>query len=143
MDSFDGKQVVGSEVRITKAGDGLSDALELNPKEYPHGSRVRVVLEGVVSQVNYRPPKKGDVDNTLVRVHTITTEAIAEALDASVSVSAVLEHAGDVAREAAEARKKAELEASGIYELGDDDEYEDDDEAATAAVAAAFADGDE
>jgi hypothetical protein len=77
LKKFEGREVVYSAMKITKAGDGLSEALQLAPVELHHGDEVSVVLRGVVRSVNYVPLKPGDDDcDLLVRSHTVVTEEI-------------------------------------------------------------------
>lgn len=63
-------------VQITKAGDGLSDALKVNPIALDHGDEVFYLLRGRVSQVKFTEVKPGSED--LVRVHVIVTQDITQ-----------------------------------------------------------------
>lgn len=72
---FEGSDVTEASLRITRAGDGLSDALDLEPEALHHGERVYYVLEGLVSQVNHVPVKAGSTK--LRRVHTVVAQRIA------------------------------------------------------------------
>jgi hypothetical protein len=79
LPAFEGVSVNKSTLRLTKAGDGLSDALKLEPIALHHGDRVHLVLEGVVTQVNHRPDGKvedGEI-NELTRMHTVEAVDIA------------------------------------------------------------------
>ena len=67
---FEGREVIGASVAITRAGDGLSDALAVEPSEYRHGETVFVVLECEVGKVRFDPVKD---TNALRRVHTLVT----------------------------------------------------------------------
>lgn len=72
LNPFDGRDVVRSTIKITNAGDGLSEAMAVDPTEYHHGQEVTIVMRGVVSRVGFDPV--GDVDDeegALVRVHSI------------------------------------------------------------------------
>jgi len=69
--SFEGADVVQSTIRITRAGDGLSDGLNVDPAEYHLGETVYVVLECHVADIAYVPIKDTDV---LKRVHKFATE---------------------------------------------------------------------
>lgn len=66
--TFEGRDVVSMRVAITNAGDGLSDAMLVDPVELHIGDRVFVVLEGEVTNVKYVKVKDTDVLN---RVQTI------------------------------------------------------------------------
>lgn len=70
LSAFDGKPVVRSTIAVTNAGDGLSDALGIDPQEFHHGDRVYVVLECEVSKVSLVPLDK-DTPGILVRQHTL------------------------------------------------------------------------
>jgi hypothetical protein len=74
LPDFDGIEVTRSAVRITKAGDGLSEALKVQPKALHYGDEVYYVLKGTVEQINH----KGDPDDGLTRVHTVAASSITE-----------------------------------------------------------------
>ena len=65
---FDDRDVVETTVRIVGAGDGLSEALNVDPVELHLGDRVHVVLRGEVTAINHKPVKDSD---ELRREHTI------------------------------------------------------------------------
>jgi hypothetical protein len=74
MPEFEGKPVAASGIRITRAGDGLSEAMNLDPTELPHGAEVYIVLKGEVARVSHDPIPK--TDGLLQRVHVVrATEA--------------------------------------------------------------------
>lgn len=75
LPNFEGRAVVRSAVKITRAGDGLSEALKLEPSALHHGDEVFFVLRGSVTQVNHRPTSREEDD--LVRVHTVEAQEIA------------------------------------------------------------------
>jgi hypothetical protein len=70
LSPFDGKQVVRSTIAVTNAGDGLSDALGIDPQEFHHGDTVYVVLECEVAKVSLVPVDK-DTPGILLRQHTL------------------------------------------------------------------------
>lgn len=71
LHSFEDAEVVGTTIKITRAGDGLSQALAIEPREYRVGERVIVILETVVKSVTMDTVK----DSTqLTRVHTLVTQ---------------------------------------------------------------------
>ncbi|MBU6429568.1 MAG: hypothetical protein KGR26_11185 [Cyanobacteria bacterium REEB65] len=73
---FDGKAVHKASVRITKTGDGLSEAFDLDPNALELGQHVCFVVRGIVTQVNHRT--KGDAeDGEVNRQHTVAAEDIA------------------------------------------------------------------
>jgi hypothetical protein len=60
--------VLQSSIKVTNAGDGLSDAMLVDPAEYHLGDSVYVVLECVVARVDYQALTGVDA---LRRVHTL------------------------------------------------------------------------
>lgn len=68
LSPFDGRDVLRSTIMVTKAGDGLSEAMKIDPQEFHHGERVYVVLECEVSKVRFDPIKDTDA---LSRVHVL------------------------------------------------------------------------
>lgn len=63
-------------IQITRAGDGLSEALKAAPIALDHGEEVFYLLKGRVAKVGFTEVKPGSED--LVRVHTIVTQAITQ-----------------------------------------------------------------
>lgn len=80
LNSFEGADVVQSTIRITRAGDGLSEALNVEPVEYHMGDVVHIVLRCRVGPVQFKPVKDTDV---AVRVHSFVTE-MGTVVDASL-----------------------------------------------------------
>lgn len=66
----DGHPVLSTTIKITKAGDGLSKAVKVDPVELHHGEIVMIALECEVGPIAYDPIK--DTDG-LMRVHTLKT----------------------------------------------------------------------
>lgn len=66
---FEGTDVIEATVRVTNAGDGLSEALGIDPVEYHQGDTVYVLLETTVSRVSYEAVKADS--EFLKRVHTL------------------------------------------------------------------------
>src|SRR5258706_9685039 len=83
LEQFEGNDVSRSSVKITKAGDGLSDALKLEPIVLHRGDEVYFVLRGKVRYVAFPPEKKDSV--AVMRQHVIDTEDIAIVDEASVA----------------------------------------------------------
>lgn len=76
---FDDRDVLQSTMRVTRAGDGLSEALAIEPDEYHLGERVYVLLECEVAKVGYDEIRDTDA---LRRVHTLRAgmgQVVAEA----------------------------------------------------------------
>lgn len=74
LPEFEGLTVDHATVRITNAGDGLSEALEIAPKALSIDDSVYYVLRGTVTQVNHRIDK----DTNVTRVHTVKATRITE-----------------------------------------------------------------
>lgn len=66
---FEGLDVVGTSIKVTNAGDGLSAALKVDPAEYELNETVYVVLETQVADVHFPPSK--DNGDARVRVHVL------------------------------------------------------------------------
>ena len=69
---FEDEPVNKSTVRIVKAGDGLSEALDIEPKALHLGDEVCFVIRGEVKQVNHRQGAA-----VVIRQHTIEVTSIA------------------------------------------------------------------
>lgn len=100
LPDFEGRAVAGAALKITDAGDGLSEALELGPKVWHHGDTVYLVLKAEITQVNHKHPKKKDPD--LIRVHTASAIGVTE-VQAS-DIQGYLEAAADRLRQARDER---------------------------------------
>lgn len=74
LGSQEGVPVVQAAVSITRAGDGLSDALKLAPEALHYGDRVFFILEGEVTSVTFVPVSPSA--NALERKHKIVTQNI-------------------------------------------------------------------
>lgn len=74
LPDFEGLIVGHATVRITNAGDGLSEALDIEPKALGIDDSVYYVLRGEVTQVNHRIDK----DANVTRVHTVKATRITE-----------------------------------------------------------------
>lgn len=68
---FDDREVVKATIAVTNAGDGLSDALAVDPREFHHGETVFVVLETSVAKVNMVPEDSKALAGALIRQHTL------------------------------------------------------------------------
>lgn len=65
---FEGRDTTGASIKITNAGDGLSQAMEIEAIELRLGDKVYVVLETEVSAISLRPSKEG---KGVIRVQTL------------------------------------------------------------------------
>lgn len=69
LKKFEGREVIGTRIAITNAGDGLSKALAIEPQELHLGDKVYVVLEAEVAKVTMQPVP--DNPRTLFRVQVL------------------------------------------------------------------------
>ena len=113
LGTYDGKKILGTKVKITKAGDGLSTSLATDPLIMHHGDKHFVVLEVEVEKITLEGAGK-DIDG-LVQVHTLATHA-ATIIDAKL-VSAAIEE-----------QKRRNEEARGIRQLPFDDDASTDED---------------
>lgn len=87
LPDFDGEPVSRSLVRVTKAGDGLSEALKLSPEPLHPNEKVYLLLETTVSQINHKRKVRvvdedtDEVEITWDRVHTLEAESAARLSD--------------------------------------------------------------
>lgn len=114
LGAFEGRPVLGTAIKITNAGDGLSAAVAVDPAIHHHGDKVFVVLETEVANVAHPPVKD---TNGVTRLHTLKT----------VAATIVDE---DMVRDVLDAQKVRIERAAGIHTLpfaGDEDERSDED----------------
>jgi len=109
LEPFEGQDVIGAKVAITKAGDGLSDALAVEPAAFPLGSKLYVVLEVNVEKVRYVPVKD---TGSLVREHTLAAQG-ATFVDAEL-VAGLIDQTKELVR-------KRKEEEAGIQSIPFDD----------------------
>lgn len=106
LTEFEGRDVVQSTIKVTNAGDGLSEAMSVDPIEMHLGEKRYLLIEAEVHRVNYEELKDTDV---LRRVHTLKAGTATLVDD-------------EYARELIEKQRKAILAAKGVVELFDDDD---------------------
>lgn len=68
LTAFDGKDVLRTTIAVTNAGDGLSDAMAIDPIEMHLGDTVFLVIEAEVAKIRFDPIKD---TNALSRVHVL------------------------------------------------------------------------
>lgn len=68
---FEGLPVTRTTVKVTNAGDGLSQAMKVDPAELHQGDRVYLVLECEVAKVTHEPVDREDPRGPQARVHTL------------------------------------------------------------------------
>lgn len=105
LEDFEGHPVIGSKVAITKAGDGLSEALSVEPVAYDLGGTLYVVLKVTVDKVRYSEVKD---TTSLVREHTFAAQA-ATIVDAEL--------VADLVAKQVEMVRKRKEEAAGIQSI--------------------------
>lgn len=103
LPAFESNAVSAARVRITRAGDGLSEALKIEPRAIQLGERVYYVLEGECVQINHV-----EKDDIITRVHTIAAESIAE-VDDETATKMLREAANELERKKAAADGQAGL----------------------------------
>jgi len=121
---FERQQVDRSAVKITKAGDGLSEALAIEPKALILGSEVFYVVRAKVRRVAHDM----DQDENVTRVHTLDVMQITE-VDRSQVERMLDEAAEELQRRKDEASGQTNLiagQAKPIAEDERDPEDEDD-----------------
>jgi hypothetical protein len=143
LSQFDGKPVVRTTIAVTNAGDGLSDALGIDPQEFHHGDTVYVVLECVVSKVAHVPIDK-DTPGILVRQHTLRA-GTGTIVDESVVAEQVRLQAEKIETARRHAKGEFTLDEAALQAEHDDGQHaaelrpgcpDCDDEAAAAAAEA-------
>lgn len=76
LSDFDGRTVGATTIKVTNAGDGLSEALKVDPTEFHLNDEVIVVLRTIVAKVEHHAMSPDDDFGSLVRSHTLkATEA--------------------------------------------------------------------
>lgn len=113
LGEFEGRAVLGTAIKVTNAGDGLSAAVAVDPAIHHLGDKVFVVLETEVSNVAH-PPVKDTAG--VSRLHTLKT----------VAATIVDE---DMVRDVLDAQRVRIERAAGIHELpfaGDEQPSGDD-----------------
>lgn len=103
--------MLGTRVAITNAGDGLSEAMLVDPNELELGSTVYVVLECTTTRVQYEPVKDTD---TLIRKHVLRA-GTATLVD------------GTLVHDVLEAQRLAIEKAKGVTRLDFEDQGGSDD----------------
>lgn len=115
---FEGREVIGTKIAITGAGDGLSEAMSIEPEELRLGEKVFVVLEAEVSKITHTQVKDTD---SLIRVQN---------LKAGVATLVDEDMVADVLAEQREKNRRAAEEKAGVTRLdfgdGADDEGDED-----------------
>lgn len=76
LPDFESCEVDRSSIKVTKAGDGLSEPLALDPQALAHGEEIYLVIRGKVTQVIHKPSSREEPD-ILTRVHVVEARDVA------------------------------------------------------------------
>jgi hypothetical protein len=125
---FDGRAVLGTGVSIQNAGDGLSKAMKVDPKELHHDQEVTIAVRCVVKKVRFDP-----VEDTegLLRVHVLKAGS-ATIIDDKLVADAIT--AMELKIEEAAGVQRLPLAENGAGEGDGDDEQKKDGEPESDAV---------
>lgn len=96
-DEFEGRRIVKTTIAVTNAGDGLSNAMKIDPQSLHQGDTVYVVLECEVGKIGFDP----FADEVCARVQTLKA-GVATIIDRD-SVSEAIEAQRTKIREAEDA----------------------------------------
>lgn len=109
---FDGREVASASIAVTNAGDGLSTAMQVEPREYAIGDIVDVLLRCEVSKVGHVEIKDTQLLN---RVHTLKA-GVGTIVDREFADAAIT----------AQAQKNEEAKGILSLDLNGDDPTEDE-----------------
>jgi len=109
LPKFERRPVVRAAVKITNAGDGLSEAMRLAPESLQLGEEVWFVIKGEVTRVAHETAPKDD--HNLVRVHTVRASDVALVAKDAVQ---------DILREEQDRIARLREEEEGVQRLIDD-----------------------
>lgn len=84
LGEFEGHDVLGTSLKITNTGDGLSKAMATDPQMLHHGDEVCLVIRGEVVDVQFPPVKDTDGVQRKHVVKAGTVTIVDEALVAEV-----------------------------------------------------------
>lgn len=71
-----GRDVIATRLKLTNAGDGLSNAMKIEPleRDLDYGDRVLVLVEAVVVKDEYASAVKGELNGPLAHCYTLRAE---------------------------------------------------------------------
>lgn len=126
-DEIDGHPVTEYRVKLTKAGDGLSESLQIDDHRLSAGDEVTLILRGIVGGPGHHPRTAGNFDGDYVRVDNIVTQSATIVENALVD-DIMAEHEAAVAelREQEKERKLA-LKRLPFDDTTDDAQHAEDD----------------
>jgi len=95
---YRGREVTAYGIKVTNAGDGLSKAMRIKPRDLEFGERVMVVLECVVGKDGHEPAIKDDYFGPLKLTNILKAEAAFFLDDKRVSAQ-MDKHKAQIAKE--------------------------------------------
>ncbi len=114
LGEFDGRQVRGTTIKITSAGDGLSKALRTAPTLLHFGDKVFIVMEAIVGPITHDPIEddpEGCLRKQSVAAQTVTLvseKLVRQVLDAQQEANEKLEQVDGQLRLSADAKLEAD-----------------------------------
>jgi hypothetical protein len=111
LHDFEGRTVQRATVKITAAGDGLSDALAIQPEEIELDEERSYVLQGSCVRVSIETDKNGITS----RVHTIKTHGISP-IDSKIAAEAIATYRTETERRKNEVNGQMQLDAEAEAE---------------------------
>lgn len=85
LGNFDGRPIMSQAVRVTRTGDGLSQALAVAPGEMHIGDTVYFAVRGVVAKITHeRVIDKGEDSGFMRRVIVIEADAATPVKESAV-----------------------------------------------------------
>lgn len=120
LSTFDGRDVIKATIAVTNAGDGLSDALKVDPQEFSLGDKVYVVLETEVAKIRFEEIKDTDA---LARVHVLKA-GNATIVDGTLVAAQIAEQAERIrlAKEAEQGVQRLDFAADDARLSGEHDD---------------------
>ncbi len=112
LEEFEGAEVVGSRIIVTRTGDGLSESLDVDPAAYAMGEVAFVLMRVRTEKIRFEDapkPKKDDdwrdapPEGAQVRVHIMPAESVA-LIDAADAVPLLVKVEERVAKAVEERR---------------------------------------
>lgn len=113
LQPFEGHPVISTAIKVTKAGDGLSAALQIEPREMHIGDEVFLVLKGSISTVQFLPVAKAEGNYS--RGHVFVTET-ATLVDGDLVEEVIAAQEEKIEADKL-ARQKAKEEAAGVSRI--------------------------
>ncbi len=107
---YGGADVVSQQIKVTNTGDGLSNAMEVDPQDFQIGEKRYVVMETVVTKIGYEEIKDSDQLREVPTLKAGTATIVDSALVADVLAK----------------QRKAIDEAKGLLELDLDGDSDDE-----------------